>query len=867
VRLTPGQRLGPYEVLSVLGAGGMAEVYRARDTRLQREVALKVVNEALAADPELVKRFEQEARVAGSLNHPNLVAVYDVGVQDDAPFFVTELLQGESLRQRLSRGRIPQGTALRWAVQMAQGLAAAHARGIIHRDVKPENAFVTSDGQVKLLDFGIAKLAERRGLDGGGGHGLLEVTVTPTGDSTRTGAVLGSPGYMSPEQVRGESVDARTDLFSLGSVLYEMLAGQRAFPGSLVESGYAILHEDPAPLEPEVGAPLARVVSRCLEKEPERRFQTARDLGFALEVLSGGSGPQALPGKIAPPLGRRRRLWIALAAVLGLGLLAAGAAWKLRSPAEARLARVEQITFREGTILSARFTPEGRVLLSGSWEGEPPGLYAHTPGSAETAALGLPNACLLGVSRGGELALSLKPRTYVRDECQGTLARAPGTGSAPRELMERVTYADWAPSGQLAVVYGASGEKQRLEYPIGKTLFETGGWITHPRVSPSGDVVAFIHHPTLPDDSGTVMLVDTAGKARTLTKQWPRAEGLAWSPKGTEIWFTAGLLGRNVIWAVTPEGTLREVFQNVSDLRLEDIAPDGTLLVSQQIWRQDIFFVESGKPGERRLSWYDWASLAEISPDGTWIAFTQAAPVQTSSGLTPSLTLVRKTDGSAAQILGDGYALAISPDGKWVASGAPDYLEGVVVHPVGTGSSYRVNTPGLEIQRVRWLHDGKRMVATGKPIEEALYRLYLIDPGGAPPRAISDPGILPFLIDISPDDRWVAAVGPTRATTLYPIAGGPAITLTDLPEMYPTGWSPEGQLWVKDRDKIPTRLVRYDVQRRKVLQEQLVAPADTSGVVTIPRIRLSSDGKAMAYDFRRMLDYLYLMKGLGAEKH
>ncbi|MGZ5958548.1 MAG: serine/threonine-protein kinase, partial [Myxococcaceae bacterium] len=352
--MTPGQRLGPYEVVSVLGAGGMAEVYRARDTRLQREVALKVVNEALASDPELVKRFEQEARVAGSLNHPNLVAVYDVGVQDDAPYFVTELLQGESLRQRMSHGRIPPGTALRWAAQMAQGLAAAHARGVIHRDVKPENAFVTTDGQVKLLDFGIAKLAERP-AQAAGPRGLLDATVTPTGDATRTGAVLGSPGYMSPEQVRGEPIDARTDLFSLGAVLHEMLSGQRAFPGgSLVESGYAILHADPAPLPPEVGAPLAQVVSRCLEKEPERRFQTARDLAFALEVLGGGSGPQTVPGKDAIRPRRQRGLWKPLAILLGLGLLAGAAAWKLRPAPETHLAQVEQITFREGTILSAR---------------------------------------------------------------------------------------------------------------------------------------------------------------------------------------------------------------------------------------------------------------------------------------------------------------------------------------------------------------------------------------------------------------------------------------------------------------------------------------------------------------------------------
>src|SRR5215831_720558 len=196
----------------------MAEVYRARDTRLGRDVALKVVNEALAGDPELVRRFEQEARLAGSLNHPNLVAVYDVGVQDGAAYFITELLKGESLRARLSRARIPLQTALDWGAQLAQGLAAAHAQGIIHRDVKPENVYVTSDGHVKLLDFGIAKLVEASRAEGP--HGLLDETVTPASESTRTGAIIGTPAYMSPEQVRGDAVDARTDIFSLGTLLY-----------------------------------------------------------------------------------------------------------------------------------------------------------------------------------------------------------------------------------------------------------------------------------------------------------------------------------------------------------------------------------------------------------------------------------------------------------------------------------------------------------------------------------------------------------------------------------------------------------------------------------------------------------------------
>ena len=300
MRLTPGSRLGPYEVLSILGTGGMAEVYRARDTRLGRDIALKVVNEALAGDPELVRRFEQEARLAGSLNHPNLVAVYDVGVHEGAPYFITELLHGESLRHRLSRGRIPLDSALDWAAQLANGLAAAHARGIVHRDVKPENVFLTPDGHVKLLDFGIAKLAEGQRVEGS--HGILDDTVTPTGGGTQTGAIIGTPAYMAPEQVRGEHVDARTDIFSLGAVLYEMLSGQRPFPrGSLVESGHAILHEDPAPLPVEVPSAVAQVVRRCLEKEPARRLQSATDLAFALELLRGSTPPVRGPLGQSPP--------------------------------------------------------------------------------------------------------------------------------------------------------------------------------------------------------------------------------------------------------------------------------------------------------------------------------------------------------------------------------------------------------------------------------------------------------------------------------------------------------------------------------------------------------------------------------------
>ena len=322
MRLTPGTRLGPYEVLSILGTGGMAEVYCARDTRLGRDIALKVVNESLAGDPELVHRFEREARLAGSLNHPNLVAVYDFGLHEGAPYFITELLKGETLQQRLLRGPIPLDSALAWGAQLAHGLAAAHARGIVHRDVKPNNVFVTSDGHLKLLDFGIAKLAEGNRAEGP--HGILDDTVTPTGGVTRSGAILGTPAYMSPEQVRGEKVDARTDIFSLGAVLYEMLSGRRPFPGdSLVESGHAILHDEPPPL---AGVPpaLAQLIRRCLEKDPEARFQSARDFAFALETGRSDVEAGPIPGESARRSLLRRPWWaVALLVVLATAALVA----------------------------------------------------------------------------------------------------------------------------------------------------------------------------------------------------------------------------------------------------------------------------------------------------------------------------------------------------------------------------------------------------------------------------------------------------------------------------------------------------------------------------------------------------------------
>jgi serine/threonine protein kinase/Tol biopolymer transport system component len=355
--IAAGSRIGPYEIVGWLGAGGMGEVYRARDPRLGREVAIKLIPESFAADPSRVRRFEQEARAAGQLNHPNILAVYDVGIHAGAPYIVSELLEGESLRRRLQGGALASRKAIDYARQTAEGLAAAHDKHIVHRDVKPDNLFITNDGRIKILDFGIAKLT--RPSDDAAAH-------TGFHTETEAGTVLGTAGYMSPEQVRGEAVDARSDLFSVGTILYEMLAGRPPFAReTAAETMAAILKEDPPqPLSTDVSPALARIVSRCLEKTLETRFQSVRDLAFALEVLSGTN----TTGAPAAVMARRPRWRTALGvAVVVLSLFTALASWLPRGtspPVDNPLpnATFTRFTNWEGTEEGAEISPDGKLV-------------------------------------------------------------------------------------------------------------------------------------------------------------------------------------------------------------------------------------------------------------------------------------------------------------------------------------------------------------------------------------------------------------------------------------------------------------------------------------------------------------------------
>lgn len=834
----------------------MAEVYRARDTRLGRDVALKVVADVLGNDAELLARIKREAKLAGSINHPNVIAVYDVGLHGDSPYFVTELLQGETLRERLEKGALPLATALEWAVQMAQGLAAAHERDVIHRDLKPANVFLTKDGHVKLLDFGIAKFAKaRRAPVVAGRDAPIDQTTSPLGRITGSGIVLGTPGYMSPEQVAGDAVDARTDFFSLGALLYEMLTGRRAFAtASAVETGYAILHSEPEPLPETIPQPVAQAVHRCLEKDRARRFQSARDLAFHLETLrtpTGSSAASAASSRLAAQI-RRGRWWLfPIFTVLAVGTIS-GATYLITRARELPIPSVERMTFRRGTVWAGRFTPDGRVVYSAAWGAEREEIFNHAPGGTESQPLGVRAARLLSVSAQGELAVSLHPLGFGNEGAGGTLALVPGFGGAPREMTDNIISADWSRMGELAVVRWVGGKRQ-LEYPLGTPLFESTGLIGFPRVSPNGDTVAFWSQPNGAEPNELV-LVDRKRVVRHLLEG--QLTGLAWAPNGEEVWFTEGA----TIWASSPKGGRRLVYQGVSDMSLEDISLSGKVLVNVEDARREIAVLPPGHERERELPWLSYSinDLIAISDDGRLVLFS-AYPNDR------AVTYVRPTDGSSPVKLGPGRALAFSPDEKWVLITTPEDPSALWLLPVGVGVPRKLPVEGLNIGFARWLQDGKRFVALAQPKGETQWRVFVVPLEGGTPTLLSDVPVGP--IEVSRDDRFAAGLGVDGIPTLYPLNGGSSIPLPDLGKnSTPVGWTLDGQLWVSDvprasRD-VPRHLFLYDILTRHIVEERTVGPADVTGIATIERICLTPDSRTVAVQYTRVFGGLYVLNGL-----
>jgi len=837
----------------------MGEVYRARDTRLSREVALKVISDGAALDPERLQRFEQEARLAGSLNHPNLVVVYDVGSEGGAPFLVTELLEGESLRHRLSRGRLPLRTALELGAQIAEGLAAAHARGIVHRDVKPENVFLTSGGRAKLLDFGIAKLTAPRSIEGT--RNLLDTTLTPEGLGTRPGAVLGTPGYMSPEQVRGDPVDARTDIFSLGVVLYEMLAGAPAFPAkSLIESGHAILESEPPPLPESVPPSVDLLVRRCLEKEPARRFQSAADFAFDLEAATTPTS-----GKARPIVARTSPSWVG--AVLALvAVVALATRWISRRLDAPELPTFEHITFREAAIGGARFTPEGRVVFSASFEHTPEEVYEYARGSLGIHSLGLRPARLAAVSRKtGELGVLMGSTTVDLGRIHGTLARVPAVGGVPRELAEDVAWADWTGSGELAVARRGPRNRMWIERPLGTKVWEGPGWIGFLRCSPDGEQLAFVHSPAW--GHSEIIVLDRSNAPHvilTSPPEPPNVESLAWTPDGKRLRFATVDPSGTKLSSVSLHGGVRPLFRFPEIRLLEDITPDGTTIFSIPGWSRHIAVMRPGQASQRELGLLDSPAIMDLSRDGRMLLYLDGQGIEFDS-----MAVLGATDGTAPKVLGPGVPIALSSDGRTVAMTSRDQPTLFLV-PTGAGTTEEVPVSGLDVGPGQWSRDGRRLWIGARQNDHAGFQLFPVDVVSRKllePIAGSDIH-LHTTIAISPDDRWIAANGADGVVTVYPVNKGEPVRISsvqaDLSPM-PAGWTSTGELWVSLLGASPPRLVRVEFPTGKITRSIDIDLRQLGGD-KITDVRITPDESLLAVEYIVWRGRLELMKGIPADR-
>ena len=831
-----GTRLGRYEILDHLGSGAMGVVYRARDTSLGRDVAVKVLPPAFSSDPERLRRFDQEARAAGALNHPNIVAIFDVGSHEGAPFVVTELLEGTTLRNRLDEGGLTPRKALEFGVQIAQGLAAAHAKGIIHRDLKPENLFVLPSGQVKILDFGLAKLVRNEPGSGVGSGGPAD-SIAAT-EMTQMGRVMGTVGYMAPEQVRGVAADHRADLFALGCVLHEMLAGEPPFRReSPAESMAAILGEDLPTLPDELRAQLPMletILQRCTEKLPGERFESARDLAFALETLSG----------------------------LGASGAAGGGSGAGGDDAVARVA-YERITFRRGAIWSARFTPDGHsVVYSASWEGKPLEVFWSHIGNPEARTLGFSNTDLLSLSPTNEMAVLLRTEFVTSFDRRGTLARVPPMGGAAREMLHDVHAAEWSKDGQqLAIVRMKTG-MMRLEFPVGNVLLQTAGWISQIRFSPDGQLIAYIDHPSRNSDSGCIAVVNRKGERTVLSDDWGTLRGLAWSPDGSEVWFSADRGGAaRGLYAVTLDGKLRRVLQLASNITVHDISTDGRVLIGHGPERAGINALGAGETRERDLSWLDWSLLHGISGDGRTLLLDETAEGGGASGS----VYLRSMDGSPAIRLGDGAGRALSPDGEWVVGmrygsgglGAP------IVLPTGVGEPRDVATGGLHVHMAAWLDDNRTMIVTAHEPGKGV-RLYQLDSTTGESHPLSPEGIDATEFTVVPSIKAVAAMSADHDHWLYPLDGGDPTPIPSLERSdRVVTWLPaENAVLFFRTNEMPARIHRLDLATGERTVARELTPPDPTGIYRIGRVRTSADGKAYGYTYYMQLVDLHVVSGL-----
>ncbi|MFL6259785.1 MAG: protein kinase domain-containing protein [Thermoanaerobaculia bacterium] len=852
-----GKTVSHYEVLEKLGGGGMGVVYKARDLRLDRFVALKFLSPHLGDSGEARQRFIHEARAASALDHPNIVTLYEIGETGDGHLFLSlAFYDGETLKKQIERGPLKIEVALDYACQVASGLARAHAEGIVHRDVKPANLLVSRQGQVKIVDFGLAKLASQTRL-------------------TQAGLALGTSGYMSPEQLRGEEVNHRTDIWALGVVLHEMITGRLPFrgdsPGAIA---HAILYIDPEPMTAlRTGVPLEldRIVLKMLAKNPADRYQHVDEIPVDLRAVRKTSGsatsamattlaaPAAVMAPARPPTRRRGRTAVLLAVAL---LAIAGAAlWTGRFLTQRSLPRHPSFRYFDAgssVVRHARFTPDGQSFVYDATSGaEPTRIFLARSNDPVSMPATLQTAVLLSVSATGEAAILVQEDPAVPDFFPGTLARVPLLGGGRRKILREVLSADWSPDGSDLAILRQAGSVCRLEFPIGRVLQEMSD-AGELRFAPDGKRIAFLDRPVEEDDRGSVAVVDLQGKKRVLSDGWFSLTGLAWSPGGDEVWFTGSKTDNFAysLQAVDLQGKERTLLSAPSPLTLLDVSRQGRVLLARGETNQEAYTWSAGQAGVREIGWLGNAVPTDLSPDGKTVLVTY---YRTSS----YFVQLRPVDGSPAIQLGEGASQGFSPDGKWVAAlvyGPPARL---ILYPADLGSGARTLALPFSVSYAQWFPDGKRLALQGEEPGHGA-RCYELPLAGGRPRPMTPEGTFcgGRQTLISPDGRWlIGFAGKDRL--LYPTAGGPPRKL--LPHQaweFVARWHADGKGVFLVSPMPPWRIYLGDVttgERR--LWKELAIP-ERPGALQVSSFVLSQDGTTGVQSFIRTRSYLYLAEGL-----
>ena len=857
--LTIGTRLGSFEITGSLGAGGMGEVYRARDTRLDRDVALKILPEYFASDSDRLMRFEREAKMLASLNHPHIAQLYGIEESSGVRALVMELVEGDDLAQRIARGAIPVDEALAIAKQVAEALEAAHEAGIIHRDLKPANIKLRADATVKVLDFGLAKGAAAAAA------AAPDAAFSPTFTSpalTQMGVILGTAAYMAPEQAKGQLVDKRADIWAFGLVLYEMLTGARPFTGEdASEVLAAILRQeiDWAPLPAATPQSIRQLLRRCLERKPKDRMHDIADARIVInDVLTKADEP-------APPPPAPRTRGFGVAALVGVLALVAGGVIGRFTPLLSGTApgnvTFERLTFKPGHFTNARFAPDGQTLfLSASWDRYDGSLFQIRPKAGELG-IGLPGWELLSVSRTGELAVLLpKVETGNPYFASGTLAVVSASGGTPRELTDDVLSADWSPDGKSLAVVKHTGGKWRVEYPIGTQIYESLTRIVWIRVSPRDDGIAFFRDD---DDGWGVVVAQRAGGTRVLSSGWSDWWNLAWSPDGDEIWFGASNEGSGAsLYAVSRAGRVRPLLSSPGTLELHDIAPDGAVAAALVRSRNFVLGGETRGP-IRDLSWLEDAAAVDISSDGKQVLLrVMSEREQGGAGV-----YVRSIDGSPPIRLGRGSSQELSRDGRRALA-----LRGasLVSLPTGAGDEHVRKTDFAEISAARWMPDGRNVLVHGVQ-QDGRSLLVLASFDEKPVRPLGKPFLTrlpqvdnPGLSPVSPDGRYVAVTMGTGTIAVVPLDGTDAKTVPGVgPNDLPVQWTADGRgLIVFDTGRLPAGIFEVDVTTGKRSPVRELSPPVATGVRGLKRLVMTVKGEAYAATWEEFDSSLYLIRGL-----